>query len=166
MSVVVSVVVSVGFAGSVGVTWQGERLPSSNVTLCIKGADCSREVTASEGWHTLLSRGSIPAGCTDYRYVEEEGLVKSEFEEDWRASGHTIVDYGFELTQDEDNQQGHLLCRFPFEASGSEIFAQLEYVMEPKSYDQGGGQGLCIYLLDPSVPDWDRKFDGSGQILC
>ena len=25
-------------------------------------------------------------------------------------------------------------------------------------------QGLCVYLLDPSVPGWDTKFDGTGPL--
>merc|ERR1712100_752826 len=36
--------------------------------------------------------------------------------------------------------------------------------MEHKAFDEGGGQGLCIYLLDPSVPGWDRKFNGKGPL--
>ena len=72
-------------------------------------------------------------------------------EGDWRCAGDAKVGFGFELTQDKDNQEGHLLCRVPFEAKGAEIFCTLEYVMEPKSAAEGGGQGLCIYLVDPSV---------------
>ena len=60
--------------------------------------------------------------------------------------------------------QGHLLCRVPFECQNAEIIASLEYVMEPKSAAEGGGQGLCIYLCDPSVEGWDRHFDGSGPL--
>ena len=60
--------------------------------------------------------------------------------------------------------QGHLLCRIPFECQNAEIIASLEYVMEPKSAAEGGGQGLCIYLCDPSVEGWDRHFDGSGPL--
>ena len=57
-----------------------------------------------------------------------------------------------------------MLCRFPFETSRSEVFAaQLEYVMEPNASAAAGGQGLCVYLLDPSVPGWDWKFDGAGD---
>jgi hypothetical protein len=105
----------------------------------------------------------VPKGCTDYK-VEDGSLVASEHEEDWRTAGHATIGYGFELTKDEDDQQGHLLCRVPFEVQGQEIFASLEYVMAPKAFDEGGGQGLCIYLLDPSIPGWDRKFDGSGPL--
>ena len=32
------------------------------------------------------------------------------------------------------------------------------------SQEQNGGEGLCVYLLDPSVPGWDRHFDGSGPL--
>lgn len=27
-----------------------------------------------------------------------------------------------------------------------------------------GGQGLCVYLVDPSIPGWDRQFDGTGPL--
>ena len=36
--------------------------------------------------------------------------------------------------------------------------------MAPKDAAEGGGQGICLYLLDPSVPGWDRDFDGSGPL--
>jgi len=113
--------------------------------------------------HVDMDDSGVPKGCTDYK-VEDGALVPSEHEEDWRTAGHTKVEYGFELTQDEDNQQGWLLCRVPFEATADVIFASLEYVMEPKAYDEGGGQGLCICILDPSIPGWDRKFDGKGPL--
>ena len=51
-------------------------------------------------------------------------------------------------------RQGHLLCRHPFTAEGSEIHASLVYVMKDKSAAEGGGQGLCIYLCDPTIPGW------------
>ena len=35
--------------------------------------------------------------------------------------------------------------------TGNEIYASLEYVMEPKSAAESGGEGLCVYLCDPSV---------------
>lgn len=93
-----------------------------------------------------------------------KGLIPSDKEEMWRSSGHTKVKFGFELTQDKDDQEGHLLCRHPFTAKGTEIFASFVYVMQPKSAAEGGGQGLCIYLCDPSVRGWDRHFDGSGPL--
>ena len=36
--------------------------------------------------------------------------------------------------------------------------------MAPKDAAEGGGQGICLYLLDPSVPGWDRDFDGSSPL--
>merc|ERR1711990_898314 len=101
----------------------------------------------------------VPSGCSDYGVVDGK-LQKLDHEGDWRMAGTGRVGFGFELTQDEDNQEGHLLCRVPFEAKGAELHASLEYVMKPKSADEGGGQGLCVYLVDPSVRGWDRKFDG------
>lgn len=105
----------------------------------------------------------VPEGCTDYK-MSKGKLVPSENEEDWRCAGNTVVEYGFELTQDEAGQEGHLLCRVPFTTSGNEIYASLEYVMEPKSAAESGGEGLCVYLCDPSIPGWDRHFDGSGPL--
>ena len=88
----------------------------------------------------------------------------SPAEGDWRCAGNAKVGFGFELTQDKNDQEGHLLCRVPFTAKGAEINASFEYVMKPKSAAEGGGQGLCIYLVDPSVEGWDRMFDGSGPL--
>ena len=47
----------------------------------------------------------------------------------------------------------------------NQVSAALEYlyVVGPKSAAEGGGQGLCLYLVDPSVEGWDRQFDGTGQ---
>jgi len=105
----------------------------------------------------------VPKGCTDYK-VENGALVESNEEETWRTAGNTQIEYGFELTQDADDQEGHLLCRQPFEVVGTEIHASLEYVMEPKTYAEEGGQGLCIYLVDPEIPGWDRSFNGTGPL--
>ena len=50
----------------------------------------------------------IPAGCTDWK-VEDKKLVPSDQEENWRSSGDTVCKFGFELTQDQDNQEVSLL---------------------------------------------------------
>jgi len=105
----------------------------------------------------------VPEGCTDYGVVGGK-LKPLDVEGDWRMAGTGKVGFGFELTQDKDDQEGHLLCRVPFEAKGAELHASLEYVMKPKSAGEGGGQGLCVYLVDPSVEGWDRMFDGSGPL--
>ena len=52
----------------------------------------------------------------------------------------------------------------PLTSRGSQISVSLDYVMEPKSFAEGGGQGFCVYLLDPSVEGWDQKFDGTGPL--
>merc|ERR1712166_1647425 len=111
----------------------------------------------------------IPKGCIDYGMKDGKLVLLNGAgleEGDWRMSGTPIpkLGYGFELTQDEDNQEGHLMCRVPFEAKGSELHASLEYSMKPKSAAEGGGQGLCIYLVDPSIAGWDRHFDGTGPL--
>jgi len=119
----------------------------------------------------MSPRGShgIPKNCIDYgmkggKLVMLDGVGLEQG--DWRMSGTPIprLGYGFELTQDEDNQEGHLMCRVPFEAKGSELHASLEYSMKPKSASEGGGQGLCVYLVDPSIAGWDRHFDGTGPL--
>ena len=113
--------------------------------------------------HSIQGSHGIPKGCMDYGVVGGK-LEKLDHEGDWRMAGHAKLGQGFELTQDADDQEGHLLCRVPFEAKGAELHASLEYSMTPKSAAQGGGQGLCIYLVDPSVAGWDRHFDGSGPL--
>ena len=108
---------------------------------------------------------TIPKGCSDYISNEDGDLVVSDGAQgDWRCAGTTIMEFGFELTQDEpDVQQGHVLCRVPFETVGSEIHAHLDYVVEVDDADNLG-LGFCIYIVDPSVPGWDRLFDGSGPL--
>jgi len=115
-----------------------------------------------DGQHTEIEQG-VPDGCTDYK-MEGGKLVPSESEEDWRCAGNTICKYGFELTQDEPDQEGHLLCRVPFTTSGKEIYATFEYVMKSKSAAENGGEGLCVYICDPEIYGWDRHFDGSGPL--
>ena len=41
-------------AGSIGVSWEGDRNPSGEVTLWVKDSSCSRKITAAAGWHTLI----------------------------------------------------------------------------------------------------------------
>lgn len=114
-----------------------------------------------EGKETKAS--GIPYGCIDYD-VRGGKLVKIDTEGTWRMAGHGKLGFGFELTQDKNDQEGHLLCRQPFETKSNEIIASLEYVMQPKSAAEGGGQGLCIYLVDPTVRGWDRQFDGTDPL--
>jgi len=111
------------------------------------------------------ARAAIPAGCTDYK-VEGGKLVPCKTSPGiWRLAGDTTVGYGFELTQNKpEKQTGHIMCLHPFTATGDDIVFTLEYVLEPKSHAEGGGQGLCIYLLDPEVEGWNSKFDGTGPL--
>jgi len=127
--------------------------------LSIKDKD-EHEVKLKEEHET-----GVPEGCTDYRVCPEaKKLVESDKEETWRCAGHAKVGFGFELTQDADDQEGHLLCRHPFEAKADEIHCTFVYTMKPKNFQEQGGQGLCAYICDPSVPGWDRHFDGSGPL--
>ena len=56
-----------------------------------------------------------------------------------------------------------MLCRVPLETAGSEILANLEYVVEAETAESVG-EGLCVYLVDPSVDGWDQHFDGDGPM--
>ena len=70
------------------------------------------------------------------------------------------MDDGFELTSNpngSDDQEGHMLCRTEFKAKKSEIEMKFTYRMTD-------GQGLCAYLLDPSVDGWDTEFNGIGPL--
>merc|ERR1712166_681841 len=119
--------------------------------------------TTSKSGHGVIGSHGIPKGCVDYGVVDGK-LAKLDHEGDWRMAGDAKPGQGFELTQDADNQEGHLLCRVKFETRTNELHASLEYSMTPKSAAQGGGQGLCVYLVDPDVAGWDRHFDGSGPL--
>jgi len=108
---------------------------------------------------------TIPDGCADWGMVDDE-MEQSETQADWRCAGNpcTTMEFGFELTQDEpEAQQGHVLCRVPFETKGSEIHALLEYVVETESEDSVG-EGFTVYILDPAIRGWDREFEGTGPI--
>merc|ERR1712153_31126 len=102
----------------------------------------------------------------DVSVVVDDEMEQSETQADWRCAGTpcTTMEFGFELTQDEpEAQQGHVLCRVPFETKGSEIHALLEYVVETESEDSVG-EGFTVYILDPSIRGWDREFEGTGPI--
>ena len=74
----------------------------------------------------------------------------------FRLCGHGVLDYGFQLTANPEittlPQQGVFVCRMQFELEqiSSEIFLKFDYHMN----GQSGGEGLCAYLLDPSVKGW------------
>ena len=56
-----------------------------------------------------------------------------------------------------------MLCRIPLETNSSNIFAHFDYVAE--AADPGSvGEGLCVYLIDPSVDAWDRDFTAAGPL--
>ena len=78
-----------------------------------------------------------------------------------QPSSH-LVDYA-QLLSDLFIVQAHVLCRVPFETSSNQIRAELEYVVESDT-STNLGEGLCIYLVDPSVEDWDQHFDGTGPV--
>eukprot|EP00658_Telonema_sp_P-2_P038380 TRINITY_DN27555_c0_g1_i1.p1 TRINITY_DN27555_c0_g1~~TRINITY_DN27555_c0_g1_i1.p1 ORF type:complete len:263 (-),score=51.99 TRINITY_DN27555_c0_g1_i1:294-1082(-) len=74
-------------------------------------------------------------------------------------------EYGFELTQDEPDQEAHMLCTETFITSSHKaIHVSLEYTMSPNLSPAAGGEGLVVYLVDASVPGWDTNLHGSGQL--
>merc|ERR1719160_420829 len=83
----------------------------------------------------------------------------------FRLAGQATVGYGFQLVANKDagiyDQQGTLLCMVEFEAESNEIFLKFEYNLHGLP---GMAEGLCAYLLDPSVPGWDTQFDGTGPL--
>jgi len=141
----------------------GELCDDSEIS--IEGVQQALDAIQTREAQALIAETGVPEGCTDYRVCPEaKKLVESDKEETWRCAGHAKVGFGFELTQDADDQEGHLLCRHPFEAKADEIHCTFVYTMKPKNFQEGGGQGLCAYICDPSVPGWDRHFDGSGPL--
>ena len=93
-------------------------------------------------WLSLLLLSGIPVAVT------HPG--------NFRLCGHGVLDYGFQLTANPNiatlPQQGVFICRMQFELEqiSSEIFLKFDYHM----HGQSGGEGLCAYLLDPSVKGW------------
>jgi len=158
----------------------GETVDQAAASNATAAADAKAAKTAAKAAKAAAkvedTDASVPEGCTDYGFKSVDGkkkLAKLEVTEkgevkkisgDWRMAGTGKLGFGFELTQDKGEQEGHLLCRVPFEAQGSELHASLMYVMKPKSAADGGGQGLCVYLVDPSVEGWDQHFDGTGPL--
>lgn len=61
------------------------------------------------------------------------------------------------------------MCLMDFHAVSSTVILSFEYNMFGSCLE--AGTGMCAYLLDPSVPGWDNKFDGlfppqlSGVVL-
>jgi len=113
-----------------------------------------------------VAENEIPPGCHDYD-VDDEGTPQTVAHPGtFRLCGHGFLDYGFQLTGNPDmptaKQQGHFLCRVEFEldSASSEIFLKFDYHM----HGTEGGEGLCAYLLDPSVKGWDTNFQTSGPM--
>merc|ERR1711998_631936 len=97
----------------------------------------------------------------DYDVDEEGSPVPVHGRGQFRCAGDSHMAYGFQLTGSEDGnntQQGHFMCLIEFEATGNEIILKFEYNMHGEPFDEG--EGLCAYLMDPTVPGWDSKFDG------
>ena len=77
--------------------------------------------------------------------------------------GHDCeIGYGFELTNGEVMQNGHLLCSHPFDIKTGEVHVSLEYYTKQIHEDAPHGEGLCVYLADPSVEKVCEEFEGTG----
>jgi len=132
--------------------------------------DPPSELTGSEAGSiepagVVYMNGGLTA-CHDYD-VDNEGIpVAVTHPGNFRLCGHGVLDYGFQLTANPDiatlPQQGVFICRMQFELEqiSSEIFLKFDYHM----HGQSGGEGLCAYLLDPSVKGWDTNFEAEGPL--
>ena len=79
------------------------------------------------------------------------------------GAGSCIARRGFELTTGKDKQKGHLLCTVPFDAIHGEVHISLEYQATKRDgQTKEMGEGMCIYLVDPKVDEWNTHFDGTG----
>jgi len=70
---------------------------------------------------------------------------------------------GFRLCKAAWHQEGHLLCRIPFQTEDKKLEVTLEYMTCAKDNTEPG-EGFCVYLVDPSVEGWDTDFDGEGPV--
>merc|ERR1712166_206392 len=85
----------------------------------------------------------------------------------FRCAGDAHLAFGFQLTGNDSgskNQQGHLACLSTFAPAGSKIEIKFEYNMFAEQSTSTDGEGLCAYLLDPSVQGWDTDFNGTGPM--
>jgi len=85
----------------------------------------------------------------------------------FRMGGNCRVNNGFELCSGKYNEEGHFLCTHAFDADQGEIFVKVEYQAMQRSGKEDEdhiGEGICIYLADPSVKGWNTAFDGSGPV--
>ena len=79
------------------------------------------------------------------------------------GAGSCIARRGFELTTGKDKQKGHLLCTVPFDAIHGEVHISLEYQATKRDgQTKELGEGMCIYLVDPKVDEWNTHFEGTG----
>lgn len=84
----------------------------------------------------------------------------------FRMGGNCKVQNGFQLCAAKPHQEGHFLCTHAFDADKGEIYVKVEYqaLSAPGKDEAELGEGLCIYLADPSVKGWNTDFDGSGPV--
>merc|ERR1711907_211155 len=130
--------------------------------------DVEAGVVASLG---AVSLAEDEEKCLEYHDydVDDEGspVIVTDHVGQFRCAGDAFMEFGFQLTanpnaSDVTQQQGHFMCLVEFESEASEITASFEYNMcgDPKN----AGAGLCAYILDPTVPGWDTKFNGTGPM--
>ena len=77
--------------------------------------------------------------------------------------GDCTVGKGFELTSGDPLEEGHLICEVPCKAASNEVHISLDYyATQLVSNSSHCGEGLCIYLADPTVDGVFEHFDGEG----
>eukprot|EP00658_Telonema_sp_P-2_P043057 TRINITY_DN31012_c0_g2_i2.p1 TRINITY_DN31012_c0_g2~~TRINITY_DN31012_c0_g2_i2.p1 ORF type:complete len:195 (-),score=75.57 TRINITY_DN31012_c0_g2_i2:50-634(-) len=108
---------------------------------------------------------SMASDYGDYGIEGERIVPQLSSQATWRCTSGMQFDFGFELTQDQPDQTGHVLCLSPFQLEGIQrLRVGLEYTMGPNMSYGTGGEGLCIYLADPNVPGCFTDFSGQGPL--
>merc|ERR1712166_701380 len=98
-----------------------------------------------------------------------------DFNDNFRMGGNCHMDNErgcFTLVRGKFQRAvGHFLCRAKFDAKG-DVYVKFKYQCNPredkvweadkKAANAICGEGLCVYLVDPSKEKWDEDFDGEG----
>jgi len=125
-----------------------------------------QEFDALVGW--LIETHAKDAVAAVNEMLKDAPVGYRDFEKNgkklpFRMGGSCIARRGFELTTGKDKQKGHLLCTVPFDAIHGEVHISLEYQATKRDgQTKELGEGMCIYLVDPKVDEWNTHFEGTG----
>lgn len=99
----------------------------------------------------------------DYTDMNEQFRVGGDCTFGPQSIGVSGESKGFRLCKAGWHQEGHMLCRVPFETDDKKLEVKLEYMTCSKDNCEPG-EGFCVYLVDPSVEGWDTDFNGEGPV--